>query len=234
VGGSWSEIKKVGSVGGIFTTATFVDSSLKPGSYEYRVRAYKGQEIGPYSEAFQVLMIGYAYINITSPAAGDKYLAGTDCYIEWEANLVNEIVLEYSTDDGITWQPITAAKNVLKTDPDWGKYVWTLPGAAATGVIVRAYRYSDLNMIGISEKFDITNDPSDIRPCDNSMHASTSVEPVVYDLFDLSGRKISSITTKRFADIQALKRLPYDGVIIIRRRGSSATTHKALNIKAIR
>jgi len=75
-------------------------------------------------------------VHISSPAAGDLWLAGSRQTIRWNATDTNNaplanVDLAYSLDGGTSWTPIASAI------PDTGSYSWTLPAGATDGALVR-------------------------------------------------------------------------------------------------
>ncbi len=75
-------------------------------------------------------------VHISSPAAGDLWLAGSRQTIRWNATDTNNaplanVDLAYSLDGGASWTPIADAI------PDTGSYSWTLPAGATDSALVR-------------------------------------------------------------------------------------------------
>ena len=74
--------------------------------------------------------------HISSPAAGDLWLAGSTQTIRWNATDTNNaplanVDLAYSLDGGTSWTPIASAI------PDSGSFNWTVPAGATDGALVR-------------------------------------------------------------------------------------------------
>jgi hypothetical protein len=92
--------------------------------------------------------ISDAFVQITYPNAGETFTAGTMQYIEWDYNAVATVKLEYSTDNGSSW-------NLIGTAPAGNKYAnWVVPGSATSGMLLRIadnavpslYDISDLSL----------------------------------------------------------------------------------------
>ena len=92
--------------------------------------------------------ISDAFVQITYPNAGETFTAGTMQYIEWDYNAVATVKLEYSTDNGSSW-------NLIGTAPAGNKYAnWVVPASATSGMLLRIadnavpslYDISDLSL----------------------------------------------------------------------------------------
>ncbi len=60
-------------------------------------------------------------IQLLKPASGEVWEENSDQQIEWHHECVSEtVLLQYSTDNGVTWQTIQSAKNN-------GSFIWTVP-----------------------------------------------------------------------------------------------------------
>jgi len=66
-------------------------------------------------------------IDITAPADGATLTAGTSAQIQWTAVDVVSVMVEYSVDDGSSWEAIDT---VSVTDANWGDVTWTVPAVA--------------------------------------------------------------------------------------------------------
>ncbi|MCP3100680.1 lamin tail domain-containing protein [Myxococcus sp. K15C18031901] len=71
-------------------------------------------------------------LRLTAPNGGEALTAGAAFDITWAATDVTTVKLEYSTDDGVTWQPITASTSAAS-----GRYPWTVPSEVSTQARVR-------------------------------------------------------------------------------------------------
>ncbi|TRZ49982.1 MAG: hypothetical protein D4S01_07555, partial [Dehalococcoidia bacterium] len=75
-----------------------------------------------YSELSQDFTISYPVITITSPVGGEQWQAGSTQEIAWTSNspAITHVRLEYSTDDGASWNLIE------KAAPNTGTYQWDM------------------------------------------------------------------------------------------------------------
>lgn len=95
-------------------------------------------------------------IQITSPTTGDVWQSGTQKNITWTASSsISSVRLEYSTDDGTSWNTI-----VTGTSASAGTYSWTIPASLSTSTgKVRAYDASGTSsgIVGTSNSMTFTN-----------------------------------------------------------------------------
>jgi hypothetical protein len=79
-----------------------------------------------------VFIIPTSYVQITYPNGGESFGAGTGQYIEWDYADIGTLKLEYSTNNGSTW-------NVIGTSPAADKYAnWVVPATVSTQLLIRA------------------------------------------------------------------------------------------------
>ena len=93
------------------------------------------------------------YVQVISPNGGESWLAGSTQYIVWDAQLVSNVKLEYTTDNGQSWIYIDTAtaftSNKVKLDGynpkdpkgtvtgNLGIYAWTVPNTPSDQCKVR-------------------------------------------------------------------------------------------------
>ncbi len=93
-----------------------------------------------------------ATLSLGSPIGGENWGTGTRQTIKWTANLVPSVKIEYTTDGGTNWLPVTVVsntksiltsknsrnhKNVSAKLLGAGSYVWTIPNTPSTACKVR-------------------------------------------------------------------------------------------------
>ena len=79
-----------------------------------------------------VFTIPNSYVQVTYPNGGESFGTGTGQYIEWEYSDIATVKLEYSTNNGSTW-------NVIGTAPAANKYAnWVVPTVASSQILIRA------------------------------------------------------------------------------------------------
>ncbi|EDP96827.1 S8 family serine peptidase [Kordia algicida OT-1] len=96
------------------------------GTYNINVAGFN-VPMGPqkYYVVYEIITDG---ITLTYPTGGEKFVAGTQEVIHWDANnAVNSYVLEYSTDNGATWN------SMATLPPASTNYTWNVPNGLASG-----------------------------------------------------------------------------------------------------
>ncbi|HEX8823327.1 MAG TPA: lamin tail domain-containing protein [Archangium sp.] len=118
---------------GTSTTTGFADLGLSPGTTNaYRVTAVDaaGNESAASSATATTPMPG---ITVTSPNGGESWAGGGSRNITWTSRNISNVKLEYSLDNGASWQMI-ASSLAAST----GSYAWVVPSSPTTQARVRA------------------------------------------------------------------------------------------------
>ena len=77
-------------------------------------------------------------LRLATPNGGEIWCAGESQEITWSSESTSgSVTLEYSTDNGATWQPL------LGDTPDDGTHAWTLPNTPSTNCLVMMCDVSD-------------------------------------------------------------------------------------------
>jgi hypothetical protein len=60
-------------------------------------------------------------LDLTTPEGGENYIGGEVTYIEWESEIINDVLIEFSSDNGQTWstQATVSASDL--------SFEWTIP-----------------------------------------------------------------------------------------------------------
>ncbi len=66
-------------------------------------------------------------LKLTAPVGGEYLQAGTTTNITWQSSLVNNLTIQYSTDDGSTWNTITTGQSASANS-----YTWSIPAGVST------------------------------------------------------------------------------------------------------
>lgn len=73
-----------------------------------------------------------ATITVLTPNGGENWEVGSQNDITWNSeNTSGTVNIEYSTDDGLNWTPISS------DEPDDGSYTWTIPNSPSSNCKVR-------------------------------------------------------------------------------------------------
>ncbi|MFC1574292.1 FlgD immunoglobulin-like domain containing protein, partial [Candidatus Latescibacterota bacterium] len=91
-------------------------------------------------------VIAQSDITVTYPNGGEELLIGNNYEITWSQENVENVKLEYSTDNGSSWTEIIAS-----TDASAGSYEWTVPSAASTNCKVSITDITDASITDQSD-----------------------------------------------------------------------------------
>jgi outer membrane protein assembly factor BamB len=90
------------------------------------------------------------YIQVTSPAFGDLWIAGSKRDITWTFSGPVNVKIELSVDNGVSWTTVIAS-----TTAATGSYSWTLPNTPKTDCYIRITDSANATTAGTSAKFSI-------------------------------------------------------------------------------
>ncbi len=85
-----------------------------------------------YDVSNAVFTIPMPSLSITSPVGGESWSVGTSRYISWGSSSVSEVTIEYSTNNGVSWNLIDNS-----ADGPTGYYYWTVPNTPSPKCLVR-------------------------------------------------------------------------------------------------
>lgn len=108
-----------------------------------RVSDYSnGTIIDQSNSVFTIGASGSAYVQLNAPNGGENWAVGSSQYISWSSSGITNYKLEYSTNDGTSWNTIIASTT-------GSSYLWTVPSAPSTQCRVRV---SDASNASISDR----------------------------------------------------------------------------------
>ena len=121
------------SLVGTSTTTGFADLGVPGGTTNtYRVTAV--DKAGNESVASSVTAsTPLAVIAVTSPNGGESWAGGSTQRITWTSRDISNVKLEYTFNNGSTWNMIASA-----VAASTGSYTWTVPNSGTTAARVRA------------------------------------------------------------------------------------------------
>ncbi|MBD3241007.1 MAG: hypothetical protein GF331_10515 [Chitinivibrionales bacterium] len=141
-GGIWSVIATLPS-----DAAGYIDERPPKARYTYRVRSFRGGIMSAYSDEVVLTVTGMPWIRFTmiepAPVAGETLL------ITWDANLVTEVEIEASYNEGETWEKLTASGSVSAGDDRWSAFPWAVPAIQADSVMLRIHPYQDYTTLTV-------------------------------------------------------------------------------------
>ncbi len=73
-----------------------------------------------------------SFIEVVSPAGGEKWQVSSQQQILWDSNVVSFVDIFYSTDGGTSWQSVAA-----NYDAAGGSYTWTVPNTVSNNCRIR-------------------------------------------------------------------------------------------------
>jgi hypothetical protein len=89
---------------------------------------------------------------LTSPAGGEVWQAGSTHNITWTVSNVNEVLLEYSLNNGATWNTIISNLNA-----ELKQYAWTIPDVSSNQARIRITDAQDITNYYVSNPFKISS-----------------------------------------------------------------------------
>lgn len=123
-------------------------NNLPPGEYFWSVQAIDATFTGSRFPADQTFTIVGPNLSLLSPNGGEAWEADSLKTIRWNLTSLAQVNLDYSTNDGQTWQKIT--ESVPATPP---QFTWRIPQTPATTCRVRVSDASD------SSRWDVSDQP---------------------------------------------------------------------------
>lgn len=134
----WTKVDGPGNV--TFTDATQADTEVQidaTGDYNLRLTADDG-ELQAYDEV-RITVIDRPAIQIIAPNGGEVWEVGSTQEIRWTTVNLDDVQIDYSTDDGGTWKNITGS--VDTTSAEWGNYSWKVPDEPSTRCLMKITGY---------------------------------------------------------------------------------------------
>lgn len=115
-------------------------------SQETLIRITDADDGSPTDISDDVFSLLGTALTITSPNGGETWLAGSSQTITWATTgTVEFVTLEYSADNGSTWN------NIITNISNTGNYPWTVPAINSNNALVRVFDASDGEPIDVSD-----------------------------------------------------------------------------------
>ena len=135
---SWSQVTGPGQVSFLdpsqVDTEAHIDSA---GDYTLRLTADDG-ELQAYDEV-NITVSERPAVTILAPNGGEVWPVGSIQEIRWTTINLDDVQIDYSTDDGQSWENITSS--VDTSSPEWGSYSWLVPDRPSTRCLVKITGY---------------------------------------------------------------------------------------------
>jgi MYXO-CTERM domain-containing protein len=135
---AWTKESGPGNV--TFVNADQADTEAQidaVGEYTLRLTADDGA-LQTYDEVV-ITVEDQPAIMIHAPNGGEVWEVGTTQQIRWTTVLVEDVQIDYSINNGQTWENI--AGTVDTDDPGWGNYDWVVPDTPSTQCIMQITEY---------------------------------------------------------------------------------------------
>ena len=162
--GSWEKIKQVAA-----NATSYNDMHLDYGTYNYRVKAIGTGTESQYCNTATVQIVGTYWIQVISPPKDAVYRPGMDVAITWTCNRVDQVFIQYSIDEGLSWTTITQTGGITQGNAAWQNFSWSIPDMEADKVLVKVSEY-DLLAEGISGAFTISKTAMAIKTKPDTRH----------------------------------------------------------------
>ena len=155
--------------------------------------------------------VGVSIAKLISPNGAEKLCVGNDFEIRWESDYLNNLLLEYTVDNGAIWRKVSLGINDALT----GKYKWKVPNRISDNCLLRLYPQFDKNLIldmsdsvfsidscasGIQDNGKFTGFKIiDVKPnpvndeADITIMNKLNAKIILLILFDDTGRLVSSL-----------------------------------------
>ncbi|MBN1302663.1 MAG: VCBS repeat-containing protein [Melioribacteraceae bacterium] len=103
-------------------------------------------EMYDHSDAmFTIVAPASRTVTVISPNGGESWVAGSSHIIQWNSNFVNNVKIEYSINNGTSWNIIAAST------PSAGSYNWSVPSPPSPECLIRISDASDNFVFDISD-----------------------------------------------------------------------------------
>ena len=145
-----------------------------------------------------------SYITVGKPRGGVEWPGRTNQMITWRSEGVEKVKIEYSLDNGISWNLIV--NNIFA---NYGMYIWNVPPVKSAQCRIRISEQDRPEIFGINDNpFSITDETTDVKTdlpkefsvsqnMPNLFNPSTTInvsipnaERVNINIYNLSGQKV--------------------------------------------
>ena len=122
---------------------------VAPGYWEYYecyigVREVDNLDLRDYNDE-PITIYTAPFIDITDPSGGEEFTVRSEQYIFWDSASIDQVKIEYSTDNGATYKVIESGYI------DWGGYLWEVPDYVSNECKIKVSDESNPDMYDESE-----------------------------------------------------------------------------------
>jgi len=123
-------------------------------------------------------------LTVRYPNGGESLRAGTLQNLTWTSTNVDSVKIEYSINNGVTWNAI------VKSFPSTGIFIWTVPEVSSYQCLVRISGVSDNNIVDMSDNVFTIAVIDLITPIDGETILSSSAYNITWRSSGITNMKI--------------------------------------------
>lgn len=145
-----------------------IDLMLSPG--ENNNNTYNFFYIGALRMVYQEKGVSEPSVKVTSPNGGEEWIKGSAQNITWTSNSINDVKIEFSADNGATWDSVGSAVATLR------KFEWIVPTINTDSALVRISAVENPAVSDVSDNVFRIDDPisGEFRPLIVVLGSSTA------------------------------------------------------------
>jgi len=130
-GSTWLDV--VASVPAVSGSYSWLVPNTPSGYCKVRVSSVETVSLNDISDnVFTIKSAVTSTVNLTSPNGGESWLAGTNQNITWTSSNINNLKIEYSTNNGTNWSTVVASVAAAN-----GIYQWVVPNTPSINCRIR-------------------------------------------------------------------------------------------------
>jgi formylglycine-generating enzyme required for sulfatase activity len=130
-GSTWLDV--VASVSAVSGSYSWVVPNTPSGYCKVKVSGVETISLNDISDnVFTIKSAVVSTVNLTSPNGGESWLAGTNQNITWTSSNINNLKIEYSTNNGTNWSTVIASVAAAN-----GIYQWVVPNTPSINCRIR-------------------------------------------------------------------------------------------------
>ncbi len=121
-GAKWNFIDSTASIGFYSWSIPTQINSQPINSQNCRIKisdAKDGQPFAVTDSVFTISTLGTRSVKVLSPNGGERIIAGSTQSITWKADGIQSVKIEFTSNSGLTWNPVSASSIPNKGTFDW-------------------------------------------------------------------------------------------------------------------
>jgi len=137
----------------------WVVPDITPASEGTKIRIRDKQGTG----ILETGLITVTGLQILNPLGGETFYAGDTVQIQWSTKKYDDMVLDYSANNGKNWKLIKDDGGIFEWDKEWGSYPWVVPDTTCDQCMIAFHRYFAPDEVFKTGKFAIEKSSSAAR-----------------------------------------------------------------------